>query len=180
MPGSQTTRDRTDARDSAAARIAFRITYGEEEGGGSAGERGSIWRRRRGRCRIAAEGVLGPIGPQEPPGEISALFAEVGGESDRAALGWRRVHELTDRREDGGDRLVMSGELLLDACLELIETAGEFLVRGEELPQLHEGAHDIDAHLDGAEAVECGGGLDGAVLGEGVGKITATAAAGGC
>ena len=72
----------------------------------------------------------------------------------------------------------MSGELLLDACLELIETAGELLVRDQELPQLHEGAHDIDAHLDGAGAVEHGGGHDGAVLGESVGKIASTTAAG--
>jgi hypothetical protein len=86
--------------------------------------------------RIAAEGVLWPIEPQEPPAEASALLAEISGKSYRAALGRWWVHELTDRREDGGDGLVMSGELLLDACLELIETAGELLVRGEELAQL--------------------------------------------
>jgi hypothetical protein len=46
----------------------------------------------------------------------------------------------------------MSGELLLDACLELIETAGELLVRGQELAQLHEGAHDM-RHRSQAEAL---------------------------
>ncbi|MDE2451158.1 MAG: nuclear transport factor 2 family protein, partial [Gammaproteobacteria bacterium] len=45
-------------------------------------------------------------------------------------------HELADGREDGGDRLVMSGELLLDARLKLIDPVGKFLVRGEELAQL--------------------------------------------
>src|SRR6185312_17400520 len=101
-----------------------------------------------------------------------AFLAEVGGKSDRAALGYRRVHELTYRREDGDDRLVMSDELLFETRFKLIEAAGELLARGPELP-LHEPAHPIDAHLDGSGAVEDSGGHDGAVLGEGVRQVFA-------
>jgi hypothetical protein len=60
----------------------------------------------------------------------------------------------------------MHGELFLDAGFDLIETFGKFLGRAQDLAQQHEGAHDVDAHLDGAGAVEDGGGHDGAVLGE--------------
>jgi len=35
------------------------------------------------------------------------LFINVGGEADAAALRWRRVHELPDGREHGGDGLVV-------------------------------------------------------------------------
>jgi hypothetical protein len=38
-------------------------------------------------------------------------------------------------------------------ALELIELAGECGVGGEQVAS-HEGAHDVDAHLDGAGAVE--------------------------
>ena len=67
-------------------------------------------------------------------GAASALLAEVGGESDGSAHGSRRVHELADGREDGRNGLVVSGELLLDARLELIDPVGcysipSFLIR---------------------------------------------------
>lgn len=94
------------------------------------------------------------------------LLVEVGGKPNRPPLGSRRVEELTDRGEHGGDGLVMRGELLLDARLELIEALGELLVGGEQLAQLHEGAHDVDAYLNRAIAVEDVGGLDRTVLGE--------------
>lgn len=47
--------------------------------------------------------VLWPIGPQ---GSVvaSGLLAEIGGKSDRPALGRWRVRQLADGREDG-DRL---------------------------------------------------------------------------
>lgn len=45
-----------------------------------------------------------PNGPQGPA-VASALLAEIGGKSDGPALGRGRVHELADRREDGGDGL---------------------------------------------------------------------------
>lgn len=46
------------------------------------------------------------------------------------------VCELTDLRENGGDRSVMSGELVLDVRLELMKPPDKFLVRGQKLPQL--------------------------------------------
>ena len=39
-------------------------------------------------------------------------------------------------------------------------------VGGEQLAQLHERAHDVEAHLDGTRAVQDRGGHDGAVFGE--------------
>jgi hypothetical protein len=57
--------------------------------------------------------------------------------------------------------------VVLELTLELVELAGESRVRGEQFAQLHEGAHDVDAHPHGAGAVEDGGGHDGAVFGEG-------------
>lgn len=41
------------------------------------------------------------------------LLIEIGGETDASAFGRRRVHQLTDCREDGGDGLVMVLELVL-------------------------------------------------------------------
>jgi hypothetical protein len=87
------------------------------------------------------------------------------------------VHELSDGREDGGDGFIVSGELFVEPCFELREAAGQFLVGAEQLAQLHEGAHHVDAHLDGARAVEDRGGHDRAVLGEGVRQVLAMLAA---
>ena len=112
------------------------------------------------------------------PVELLVVFTDVCCKPNAAPLGLRRVHELTDGREHGGDRLVMRGELFLDACLELIEAASEILVRSEEFAELHERAHNVDAHLDGAWTAEDVGGLDGAVLGEGVGSIATPTATG--
>ena len=44
-------------------------------------------------------------------------------------------------------------------------------VRGDLLAQLNEGADDVDAHDDGALALEHVGGLQCAVLGEGVREL---------
>lgn len=59
------------------------------------------------------------------------LLTDVDGETDATALRCRRVHQLSDGREHGGDGIVVGGELLLDARFELIEPTGKILVRGE-------------------------------------------------
>jgi len=109
----------------------------------------------------------------------SVLLGQICGESYRPALRRRRMHELSDGREDGGDRLIVRGELFIEPSLELCESACQFLVRAEQLAQLHEGAHDVDAHLDGTWAVENRGGHDRPVLGEGVWPVLAVLAAAG-
>ena len=53
------------------------------------------------------------------PAEKRRLFPKIGGEVNGTARGRRRVDELTNSLKDRGDRLVMSGELLLYARLEL-------------------------------------------------------------
>ena len=53
---------------------------------------------------------------------------------------------LTDRGEDGGDGLIVGGEFFIDAHLEFVNSAGQFLVGAEYLAQLHEGTYDVDAH----------------------------------
>lgn len=51
-------------------------------------------------------------------------------EPDRPLLRFRRrVHQLADRREDAGDRLVVSVQFALDTPLQLLQLAGQFLVR---------------------------------------------------
>ena len=103
------------------------------------------------------------------------LLLEISGESDGSALGARWVQELANRGEHGGDGLIVRRELLLDAGLEIIEPPGQLFVGREQLAQLHKGAHDVDAHLHGLSAVEDVRGLDGIVLGKGVGLIAAAA-----
>jgi hypothetical protein len=49
----------------------------------------------------------------------------------------------------------------------LVEAPGELLVGADPLAQLHERAYHVEAHLDGAGAVQDGRGHDGAVFGEG-------------
>ena len=62
------------------------------------------------------------------------VFPEIGGKANGTLLGRRRVCELTDLRENGGDRSVMSGELVFDVRLELMKPPDKFLVRGQKLP----------------------------------------------
>ena len=95
------------------------------------------------------------------------IIFEIGSESNPASLRRRRVHELPDGGENRGDLLVMLGELLVEPSLELRESSGQLPVGTQQLAQLHEGTHHVDAHLDGAGAVQDGGDLDGAVLGKG-------------
>src|SRR6185312_5451986 len=54
------------------------------------------------------------------------VFPEIGGKAHGTLLGRRRVCELTDLRENGGDRSVMSGELVLDVRLELMKPPDKF------------------------------------------------------
>jgi hypothetical protein len=61
--------------------------------------------------------------------------------------------------------------------LQLGEFGGKLPVPGERLTLAHECAHHEDAHLNGARGVEYAGGHNGSMLGEGIGKIAATAAA---
>lgn len=107
--------------------------------------------------------VLGSV----PPGR--------GGEANVAVFRRRWVHELANSGEDRGDGLVMVGRLLIEPRFELIEAAGQLLVRGEKFAQLHEGAHDMNAHGDGARGVRAIGGLGGAVLGKGERPISPAA-----
>ena len=99
----------------------------------------------------------------------------VGGEADAAALrrGW--VHKLANGGEDGGDGVIVVSELFIEPRFELFESTGQLLVRGEQFAQLHEGAHDVHAHGDGAWGVQDIGGLDGAVFGEGERTISPAA-----
>jgi len=52
------------------------------------------------------------------------LISEIGGESDFSPLRRGRVHEFADRREDGGDGLIVFGELFIESRLELRESSG--------------------------------------------------------
>lgn len=110
---------------------------------------------------------------------VSALLREIGGKSDGPALGSGWVHELADRREDGGDGLIVGSELLLETRLELIEATGERPVRGEEFAHAHEGPHDLDVDGDGALAAKHRGEHGHALLGEDVGQVLAVLAAAG-
>jgi hypothetical protein len=107
-----------------------------------------------------------------PPRALRLLF-EISGEADGPALGHGPllVHQLPDRREDGTDGAVLFGELFVQSRLKLGEAPGQLAVGTQQFAQVHEGAHDIDAHRDrtgGVQDVRC---LDGAVLGEGVRQV---------
>ena len=77
----------------------------------SAGRPAALWTKRRVCCRCGRRSAAC----------LLRLLVEVGGETDATALRCRRVHELSDGREHGGDGIVVRGKLLLDACFELIE-----------------------------------------------------------
>lgn len=102
-------------------------------------------------------------------------LVQIGCEADAAALRRRWRHE-------GADRVIDFLELPLgfevehnQRAFESGELAREILVRGENLAQAHEGAHDVDAHLDGTWAVENRGGHDRTMFGEGERKLPAAA-----
>src|ERR1700752_275115 len=61
-------------------------------------------------------------------------------------VGW--CHELADRVENAGDRLIVGGELALQSLLQVGKAPGQLLVAGEEVPQPDEGTHDLDVDGD--------------------------------
>jgi hypothetical protein len=61
--------------------------------------------------------------------------------------------------------------------LEIRERASDILLRGSELAEPDEHAHDVDAHRNSVRRVQNVGPLSGAVLGEGVGQVLDVAAA---
>jgi hypothetical protein len=78
---------------------------------------------------------------------VQALI-DVRGETYRSAFGYWRMHEFTNGREDGGDGFIVGEEFLIEPGFEMRESPGQLPVRGEHLAQLHEDAHDVDAHLE--------------------------------
>lgn len=91
---------------------------------------------------LRSSGVMKPIGRR----------AGVGG--------WR--HQLTDCAEDLHDVLVLS----VDTPLDLVEFAGQRLVRGEFLAHANEGVHDRDVAGDGAIGAQDRGEHRDTLLGE--------------
>lgn len=93
--------------------------------------------------------------------------------ADAAAGLVGRAHELADGLED-------RAKLLVIFAFEFIQAAGQVAVGGEDFAQLDRtglgGAHDGDVDLNGAGAAENAGEYGDALLGEGVGAVTATAA----
>lgn len=65
--------------------------------------------------------------------------------------------------------------MALHASLQFYKFLGELVVASYERAQPHEGAHDIDASIDGAGRVEHGGSHDRPVFGEGKGEGTPAA-----
>src|SRR5690348_184267 len=82
-------------------------------------------------------------------------------EPDRPLLFRRRGHELADGLE-------YDFELSVVSLLQGGELAGEVGVRGEHLPQAHEGAHDFHVDQDSALAPQDAGEHSDALFGEGI------------
>jgi hypothetical protein len=70
-------------------------------------------------------------------GGSGSRHREISRQSDGPALRRRRVHQLADRREDGGDSLNVLGELFVQARLELREALGQVPVGAQ-----CDGCHD--------------------------------------
>ncbi len=87
-------------------------------------------------------------------------------------IGLRIREESSDGGDDVGKLVVVLG----DPGVEFVETSRESLVVREDLAQPDEGADDGDTHLNRLRASENVGSLDGAVLREGEGAITPSAA----
>lgn len=86
---------------------------------------------------------------------------EVGAKSDGALLGLWIAHQGTDGLIDLIE-LPPGLQVQRDqGPLEDGELVGEVLLRGQDLAQIHQGAHDVDGQLGGARTVQ-----DGAVLSE--------------
>ena len=64
----------------------------------------------------------------------------------------------------------------IQALFQFVDFPGKLEVVGQRFAQAHKGAHNEDAHLHGTLGIQHCGGHDGAVFGEGIGRIAAAAA----
>ena len=87
-------------------------------------------------------------------------------EADRGLRFWRRQHELTDGVEYHLDLLVVT-------LLKVIEAVGQISVAGEDLPEAHEGSHDLEVDEYGPLAAQNPREHGNTLLGEGIGEISA-------
>jgi len=90
-------------------------------------------------------------------------------------LGGVGLISCADRRENCGNRRIVGGELPLETRLELIQLVSERSIGDQELAHTDEGPHDLDVDSDRAIATEDRGEHRDALLGEGVGRVAATA-----
>jgi len=87
--------------------------------------------------------------------------------------GGRRLEEWLEFAPDN-----LQGLVVLEECVVNCGEAFDYVrIGGDVLAHLDEGADDIEAHGNRPGAVEDGGGHDGAVLGEGPGKVLSVLAA---
>lgn len=152
-------------------------------GAGGGGERGCGGRRapiylaRRPPLRalrlrsqiVTLKRGLRPRASRPPEG---LLFLVLAAETDFTAAfrrGWWR-HELPDSVE-------YHFELRVVALLQVVDFAGQVLVAPDELAQLDESAHHIDADFVGRRRVQDVSGHDGPVLREDKGQVFAMLAA---
>jgi hypothetical protein len=61
-------------------------------------------------------------GLDRPQDIASALGIDIGSEADATVLRYDWPHEFMYRREDTGDRFIVSGEFLIEPCFELRES----------------------------------------------------------
>src|ERR1700733_7864587 len=150
---------------------------GPQSSAGVAGLASGPYRSKGGGIGSAVEqkdlaGELGGVAAADETPRLTRelrLFPQISGKADGTALRLRRVHEFADRREDGGDSLVM----VLELMFELVELASQRGVRGEQCAQPRESPHDLYVDGDGTPAVQHRGEHGHALLGEGVGEVLA-------
>ncbi len=65
----------------------------------------------------------------------------------------------------------MSAELAFNPGFEFVETFCKFRACHKHASLLHEGTHYVDADLDSTRTIEHHCGHDGAVFGEGIGRV---------
>jgi len=78
---------------------------------------------------------------------------------------------------DGVDQVLNGGVVSFEAAVQLVDFGGKLAVFDKHLAHAHEGSNHEDAHFDSPLRIEDGCGHDGAVLGEGVGRVAAAATA---
>src|ERR1039458_5529250 len=108
------------------------------------------------------------------PGTQFYLHIGVGGGS---VLGMNVADGVFLRRVRRGKKLLDSIEENGDFLVVLLDLAGPLAVRGEELAEPDEGAHDGEAHLNGTITAEHGAKHGNTLLGEGVRQRAAKHAA---